>query len=79
MEEISDKNQDNYLKHDLFTPAVRSRMQLFCFESRAFIYKLQFPDPKILFFIYIWLLVLIHVGQCVCMYACVCVCVYNHM
>lgn len=45
MEEISDKNQDNYLKHDLFTPAVRYRMQLFCFESLDFIYKLQFPDP----------------------------------
>lgn len=76
MEEISDKNQDNYLKHDFLTPAVRSRMQLFCFDSLDFIYKLQFPDPKILFFIHIWLLVLIYVGQCVCMYECVCVFVF---
>lgn len=76
---LRQKSGQLFETYDLLTPAVRSRMQLFCFDSLDFIYKLQFPDPKILFFIHIWLLVLIYVGQCVCMYACVCVCVYNHM
>lgn len=77
MEEISDKNQDNHLKHmSFFTPAVRFIMQLFYFNHLILFINCNFLIPRFYsLYIYIWLLVLIFVLLVsVCVYVCVCLC-----
>lgn len=80
MEEISDKNQDNHLKHMIFfTPAVRFRMQLFYFNHLILFINCNFLIPRfyslyIFGYLYCYLFMLGSVCVCVCVFVFIITC-----